>query len=86
LEFRLQAEKPAEAGTPNYQEVPGQSTTNIILHRSVYMMTPVQFQISELIQELFSPYGRILEPQEHEVPEVSESEVFDFYVIFKESS
>ena len=49
-------------------------------------MTPVQFQLSELMQELFNPYGRILEPQEHEVPEVSESEVFDFYVIFKEPS
>ena len=49
-------------------------------------MTPVQFQFSELTQELFSPYGRILEPQEFEVPEVSESEVFDFYVTFKEPS
>ena len=50
------------------------------------MITAVQFQISELMQELFSPYGRILEPQNHEVPEVSESEVFDFYVTFKEPS
>ena len=50
------------------------------------MIPPVEFPISELTQTLFSPYGRILEPQDHEVPEVSESGVFDFYVTFKESS
>lgn len=49
-------------------------------------MTAVQFQISELTQELFSPYGRILEPEDKEIPEVSEPEIFDFYVTFKESS
>ncbi len=49
-------------------------------------MTPVQFQISELTQELFSPYGRILEPEDKEIPEVSESGIFDFYVTFKEAS
>ena len=50
------------------------------------MMTPVQFQTSELTQELFRPYGRILEPEDKEAPEVSEPGVFDFYVTFKESS
>lgn len=49
-------------------------------------MTAVQFQTSELTQELFEPYGRILEPKENEVAEVTESGVFDFYVTFKESS
>ena len=49
-------------------------------------MTPVQFPASELIPELFKPYGRILEPEESEVSEVSEPGIFDFYVIFKETS
>ena len=42
--------------------------------------------IIELKQELFKPYGRLLEPDEIEVPEVSESGRFDFYVTFKESA
>ena len=50
------------------------------------MMTPVPFFISELTPELFEPYGRILEPEDKETPEVSEPGVFDFYVIFKEFS
>lgn len=49
-------------------------------------MTPIQFQTSELTQELFKPYGRILEPEDREAPEVSEPGIFDFYVTFKESS
>ena len=49
-------------------------------------MTPVQFSTSALTQELFKPYGRILEPKDEEVPEVSETGSFDFYVTFKESS
>jgi ureidoglycolate hydrolase len=49
-------------------------------------MAPVQFQTSELTQKLFRPYGRILEPEDKEAPEVSEPGVFDFYVTFKESS
>ncbi|MCP4398304.1 MAG: hypothetical protein GY801_13530 [bacterium] len=49
------------------------------------MMGTVQFQTSELTQELFSPYGRLLEPDK-EAPEVSEAGIFDFYVTFKESS
>ena len=49
-------------------------------------MRPIQFPTSKLTQELFQPYGRILEPEESEVAEVSEPEIFDFYVTFKESS
>jgi ureidoglycolate hydrolase len=47
---------------------------------------PKKIKVIELKQELFKPYGRILEPQENEVPEVSEKDNFDFYVPFKESS
>lgn len=50
------------------------------------MTMPVQFQTSPLTPELFQPYGRILEPEDKEVPEVSESGIFDFYVTFKEAS
>jgi len=45
-----------------------------------------KISIIELQQELFKPYGRLLEPNEIEVPEVSESGRFDFYVTFKESA
>jgi ureidoglycolate hydrolase len=47
---------------------------------------PKKIKVIELKQELFKPYGRILEPQENEIPEVSEKDNFDFYVPFKESS
>jgi ureidoglycolate hydrolase len=49
-------------------------------------MVPVQLQTSELTQELFKPYGRILKPEANETSEVSEAGIFDFYVTFKESS
>ncbi len=50
------------------------------------MAEPKKIKVIELKQELFKPYGRILEPQENGVPEVSEKDNFDFYVPFKESS
>ena len=50
------------------------------------MAPPRKISIIELQQELFKPYGRLLEPDEIEVPEVSESGRFDFYVTFKESA
>ena len=50
-------------------------------------MAPARkIDIIELQQKLFKPYGRLLEPDEIEVPEVSESGRFDFYVTFKESA
>ncbi|NQU80928.1 MAG: hypothetical protein HQ543_05365 [Bacteroidetes bacterium] len=42
--------------------------------------------ISELTQELFKPFGRILEPLQGETPEVAEENIFKFFVIFKEFS
>jgi ureidoglycolate hydrolase len=42
--------------------------------------------LSELKPALFKPYGRILEPQDGESPEVSEPGIFDFYVPFKVQS
>ncbi|MCK4805148.1 MAG: ureidoglycolate lyase [Spirochaetes bacterium] len=50
------------------------------------MASPRKISIIGLQQELFKPYGRLLEPDEIEVPEVSESGRFDFYVTFKESA
>lgn len=38
----------------------------------------------ELIQKSFQPFGRILKNLPTETPEVSEKDVFNFYVIFKE--
>jgi len=38
----------------------------------------------ELMQKLFQPFGRILENLPTEIPEVSEKDIFNFYVIFKE--
>jgi len=37
-------------------------------------------------QNIFSPYGRILEPFTDEKPEVSEAGLFNFFVTFRESS
>jgi len=45
-----------------------------------------KISISELKPALFEPYGRILEPQEGEQPEVTQSGMFDFYVPFSVSS
>ena len=50
------------------------------------MAPPGKISIIGLQQELFKPYGRLLEPDEIEVPEVSESGRIDFYVTFKESA
>jgi ureidoglycolate hydrolase len=47
---------------------------------------PVQICANELQQGIFSSYGRILEPEKSETPEVSDPGNFDFYVTFKESS
>lgn len=45
-----------------------------------------KISLSELEPALFEPYGRILEPQEREVPEVTEPGMFDFYVPFSVQS
>lgn len=45
-----------------------------------------KISLSGLEPALFEPYGRILEPQEGEVPEVTEPRMFDFYVPFSVSS
>lgn len=45
-----------------------------------------KISLSGLEPAIFEPYGRILEPQEGEVPEVTEPGMFDFYVPFSVSS
>jgi len=44
----------------------------------------MKFTILELNQELFKPFGKILEPIKNQIPEVSEKGIFDFFVVFKE--
>jgi len=46
----------------------------------------MEIKIVGLREDLFSPYGRILEPLGNESPEVAEQDNFDFYVTFKEFS
>ena len=50
------------------------------------MIKPREIKIVALREDLFSPYGRILEPLGNESPEVTEPDNFDFYVTFKEFS
>jgi ureidoglycolate hydrolase len=45
-----------------------------------------KIKLQKLEQVLFEPYGRILEPLEREVPEVTETGIFDFYVPFSVKS
>ena len=45
-----------------------------------------KISLFELKPALFAPYGRILEPQQGEAPEVTEPGIFDFYVPFKVQS
>jgi len=46
----------------------------------------VKLAIEQLEQRLFAPFGRVLEPSVEEIPEVSETGVFDFFVLFRESA
>ncbi|MGQ9615383.1 MAG: ureidoglycolate lyase [Spirochaetota bacterium] len=50
------------------------------------MVEKKKISISELKQDLFAPYGRILEPKQGETPEVTEQGIFDFYVPFRVKS
>ncbi|HHX26922.1 MAG TPA: hypothetical protein GX721_09675 [Firmicutes bacterium] len=42
--------------------------------------------VRSLEQEIFKPFGRVLEPWSQEIPEVTEPGAFDFFVLFKESA
>lgn len=46
----------------------------------------MKLTILELNQELFKPFGKVLEPAKNQTPEVAEKEVFDFFVVFREFS
>jgi ureidoglycolate hydrolase len=46
----------------------------------------LKVSVSELIEEAFNPFGRILRPQSGESAEVSEKGVFDFFVPYAVSS
>ena len=46
----------------------------------------MKLAIEQLEQRLFAPFGRVLEPSVEETPEVSETGVFDFFVLFRESA
>jgi ureidoglycolate hydrolase len=50
------------------------------------MQTPLCVSVTELRQESFEPFGRILNPQAGETPSQLEKGVFDFYVPFAEPS
>jgi len=46
----------------------------------------VKLAVEQLEQRLFAPFGRMLRPSAEEMPEVSETGAFDFFVLFREST
>jgi ureidoglycolate lyase len=42
--------------------------------------------VLELSAKAFAPYGQVLKPRSSDTPEISEVNLFDFYVLLKETS